>query len=145
MPDRRWSRAFLKRRWLLDWSDVFVVFGVSHLVGDFLFQTEWQAQHKRGGLGRDPLARRALAAHVATYTLAFVPALVWLWDDLGPGVLALAALIALTHYVQDDGRALMAWAREVKRTDPIAHPAVFAAADQSLHAVVLLGLALLTT
>jgi hypothetical protein len=134
-----------ERRWLLDWSDVFVVFGVSHLVGDFLFQTEWQAQHKRGGLGPDPVARRALAAHVLTYTLAFVPAFVWLWDDLGAGVLALAALVAGTHFVQDDARALMAWAREVKGTDPVQHPAVFAATDQSLHAVVLLGLALLTT
>jgi hypothetical protein len=129
----------------LDWSDVFVVFAVSHLVGDFLFQTEWQAQHKRGGLSGDPVARRALAAHVLTYTLAFVPAFIWLWDDLGPGVLALAALVAGTHFVQDDGRALMVWARDVKRTDPVEHPAVFAAADQSLHAVVLLGLALLTT
>jgi hypothetical protein len=129
----------------LDWSDVFVVFAVSHLVGDFLFQTEWQARHKRGGLGPDPVARRALAMHVLTYTLAFVPAFVWLWDDLGLGVLALAALLAGTHYVQDDGRALGVFVREVKRSDPVEHPAVFAAADQSLHAVVLLGLALLTT
>jgi hypothetical protein len=129
----------------LDLADVFVVFAVSHLVGDFLFQTEWQAQHKRGGLGPDPLARRALAMHVLTYTLAFVPAFVWLWEDLGPGVLALAALLAGTHYVQDDGRAVAAYLREVKRTDPAQHPAVLAAADQSLHAVVLLGLALLTT
>jgi hypothetical protein len=129
----------------LDWSDVFVVFGVSHLVGDFLFQTEWQAQHKRGGLGADPVARRALAMHVLTYTLAFVPAFVWLWDELGAGVLALAALVAGTHFVQDDGRALTAYARTVKRTDPDKHPAVYAAADQSLHAVVLFGLALLTT
>jgi hypothetical protein len=128
----------------LDWSDVFVVFAVSHLVGDFVFQTEWQAQHKRGGLGPDPVARRALAMHVLTYTLAFVPAFVWLWEDLGPGVFALAALLAGTHYVQDDGRALAAYLRTVKRTDPVQHPAVLAATDQSLHAVVLLGLALLS-
>jgi hypothetical protein len=129
----------------LDWSDVFIVFAVSHLVGDFVLQTEWQAQHKRGGLGPDPVARKALAAHVFTYTLAFVPAFVWLWGDLGPGVLALAALLAGTHWVQDDGRALAGYARSVKHTDPVRHPAVLAAADQSLHAVVLLGLALLTT
>jgi hypothetical protein len=129
----------------VDWSDVFVVFAVCHLVGDFLFQTEWQAQHKRGGLGPDPVARRALTMHVLTYTLAFVPAFVWLWDDLGPGVLALAALVAGTHFVQDDGRALASYSRAVKRTDPVEHPAVFVAADQSLHAVVLLGLALVST
>ena len=129
----------------MDLSDVFIVFVVSHLVGDFVLQTEWQAQHKRGGLGPDPVARRALVAHVRTYTLAFVPAFVWLWEDLGPGVFALAALLAATHYVQDDGRAVAAYARKVKHTDPVKHPAVYAATDQSFHAVVLFGLALLTT
>ena len=60
------------------WVEVLVVFLVCHLVGDFALQTEWQAQHKRDGLGGDPTARRALLAHVSTYTLAFVPAFVWL-------------------------------------------------------------------
>jgi hypothetical protein len=127
----------------VDWSDVFLVFAVSHLVGDFAFQTEWQAQHKRGGLGSNPVARRALVTHVLTYTLAFVPAFVWLWDDLGAGVLALAALLAGEHLVQDDGRLLNAWVRTVKRTDPSRHPPVMIAVDQTFHAVVLLALALL--
>ena len=34
----------------------------------------------------------ALAAHVATYTLAFVPALIWLADDIGAWAIATAAL-----------------------------------------------------
>jgi hypothetical protein len=126
----------------VDWSDVFVVFVLSHLVGDFAVQTEWQAAHKRGGLGPDPVARRALAAHVLTYTLSFVPAFIWLWDGLGAGVLALAALLAGTHYIQDDGRALVAYVRTVKRTDPAAHPTVMLALDQTFHAMVLFGLAL---
>ena len=50
------------------WVEVLVVFLVSHLVGDFALQTEWQAQNKRDGLGGDPTARRALLAHVLTYT-----------------------------------------------------------------------------
>jgi hypothetical protein len=122
---------------------VFIVFAVSHLVGDFAFQTEWQARHKRGGLGPDPVARRALAAHTLTYTLAFVPAFVWLWDSLGPGVLALAVLLAGEHLVQDDGRLLTAYVRSVKRTDPARHPNVVFALDQTFHVVVLLALALL--
>jgi Protein of unknown function (DUF3307) len=126
----------------VDWPGVFVVFLVLHLVGDFAFQTEWQAQHKRGGLGRDPVARRALAAHVLTYTLAFVPAVVWLWDDLGAAVLALVAVLAAAHFVQDDHRALEAYARAVKHTDPSRQPAVVVALDQTFHVVVLLGLAL---
>ena len=127
----------------MDWAEVFVVFLVSHLVGDFAIQTERQAQHKYGGLGPDPSARRALLAHVLTYTLVFIPALVWLWDDLGFGVLALAALIFGTHLVQDDGRLLDGYVAHVKRTDPAEHPAVRLAVDQTFHVVVLFGLALL--
>jgi hypothetical protein len=127
----------------MEWAEAFIVFLVSHLVGDFALQTEWQAEHKRGGLGSDPTARRALVAHVTTYTLAFVPALVWLWDDLGAGVFAVAALVFGTHLVQDDGRLIDRYVVHVKRTDPSRHPAVMVAVDQTLHLVVLFGLALL--
>jgi Protein of unknown function (DUF3307) len=126
----------------VEWTEAFLVFLVSHLVGDFALQTEWQARHKRGGLGADPTARRALLAHVTTYTLAFVPALVWLWDDLGAGVFAAAALVFGTHLVQDDGRLLDGYVVHVKRTDPTGHPAVMLAVDQTLHVIVLFGLAL---
>jgi hypothetical protein len=126
----------------VDWSEIFIVFVVSHLVGDFALQTEWQAKHKHGGLGRDPVARRALGAHVLTYTLAFVPAFVWLWDSLGAGVLGIAVLVAGTHAVEDDGRLLDAYIRTVKRTSG-AHPMLMVAVDQTFHLVVLLGLAVL--
>ena len=62
----------------MPWVEVFAVFVVSHLAGDYLLQTDWQAENKRGGLGGDPVARRALLSHVTTYTLAFVPAFIWL-------------------------------------------------------------------
>lgn len=126
----------------MEWTEAFLVFLVSHLVGDFALQTEWQARHKRGGLGSDPTARRALLAHVITYTLAFVPAFAWLWDDLGAGVFAAAALVFGTHLVQDDGRLIDRYAVYVKRTDPRGHPTVMVAVDQTLHIVVLFGLAL---
>jgi hypothetical protein len=48
-----------------------------HLAGDYLLQTDWQVRNKPGGLGFDPLARRALISHLLTYTLSFVPALIW--------------------------------------------------------------------
>jgi hypothetical protein len=57
---------------------IFVVLYVCHQVGDYLVQTDWQARNKAGGLGADPVARRALFAHVTTYTLAFAPALAWI-------------------------------------------------------------------
>jgi len=125
----------------MPWVELLAVFVVSHAVGDFLLQTEWQATHKRGGLGRDREARRALLWHVATYTLAFVPALAWLAGELGPGPLAaVAAGIALPHLVQDDGRLLGAYVVAVKHSSP--QPGMLLlAVDQSFHLLVLFGLA----
>jgi hypothetical protein len=37
------------------WVEAFSVFVVCHLAGDYLFQTDWEAAHKMGGLGPDPL------------------------------------------------------------------------------------------
>ena len=125
----------------MPWVELLAVFIVSHAVGDFLLQTEWQATHKRGGLGGDPEARRALLWHVTTYTLAFVPALIWLAGELGPGSLvAVAAGIAVPHLVQDDGRLLGAYVVAVKHTSP--QPGMLlVAVDQSFHLLVLFGLA----
>ncbi len=44
----------------MPWPEIFLVFLVSHLAGDFLLQTEFQATRKFGGLSGDPVARRAL-------------------------------------------------------------------------------------
>jgi hypothetical protein len=128
----------------MPWVEVFVVFFVSHLVGDYLLQTEWQARHKRNGLGADPTARKALLSHVSTYTLAFVPALVWLADDLGAAALVgVAALIFIPHMVQDDGRLLGAYMAKVKGLEAASNLAVAAAVDQSFHLATLFGIALL--
>lgn len=127
----------------MPWVEVLAAFVVCHLVGDYLLQTDWQALNKRGGLGADPVARRALASHIAGYTLAFVPALVWLADDIGAWVVGVAALIAVPHWIQDDGRLLSAYMRRVKHTDPRANLSVTAAADQTFHFVALFLTALL--
>jgi hypothetical protein len=127
----------------MPWVEVFATFVVCHLVGDYLLQTDWQALNKRGGLGPDPRARRALLSHIATYTLAFVPALIWLAGDIGAWTVGVAALIAAPHMVQDDGRLLRAYMLRVKHTDPRANPAVAGAADQAFHFVALLLTALL--
>jgi hypothetical protein len=126
------------------WSEVFIVFFVSHLVGDFGIQTQWQALHKHGGLGPDPVSRRALLSHIAMYTLAFVPGLVWLGGDIGAGAaIGTAALISFPHLVQDDGRLIWAWVRRVKGTDPVANANVTVMVDQSFHLLALLLTAIL--
>jgi hypothetical protein len=124
------------------WVEIFAVFVVSHALGDYLLQTDWQAMNKRGGLGGDPTARRALFSHVSTYTLAYVPAGIWLADDLGAGGLALLAVgIFVPHLVQDDGRLLTAYITRVKGAGASSTPAIFTAVDQSLHLIVLFATA----
>jgi hypothetical protein len=125
------------------WVEVFSVFLVSHLVGDYLLQTDWQAAHKRGGLGPNRESRRALLAHITTYTLAFVPALIWLADDIGAWVIGVAALIALPHMVQDDGRLLERYIAFIKGEPATRNAAVVAVVDQSFHILVLFLIALL--
>jgi Protein of unknown function (DUF3307) len=127
----------------MPWVEVFVVFVVSHLAGDYLFQTDWQALNKHGGLSSDPVKRRALLSHIATYTLAFVPGLIWLWPSLHAGVIGVAALIALPHMVQDDARLLRSYALTVKRADITTNPSLGAALDQAFHILTLFLIALL--
>lgn len=119
------------------------MFVVSHLVGDFLLQTKWQALNKYGGLGGRG-STRALLTHVAVYTLAFVPALVWLAGSIGAWTLGVAALIAVPHAVQDDGRLLEIWIRDVKHSDDIGRGGwLFTSIDQSFHILALFLTALL--
>ena len=125
------------------WEEVFAVFVVCHLTGDFLLQTDWQATNKRGGLGRDPVNRRALFSHVTVYTLVFVPALIWVASHSSALAYALLAVIFIPHLVQDDARVLMAWNRTVKRSSPNPGDTLYMAIDQAFHVVVLFGTALL--
>jgi Protein of unknown function (DUF3307) len=127
----------------MPWVEVFAVFIVSHVVGDYLLQTDWQAMHKHGGLSRIEPNRRALLSHIFTYTLGFVPALIWLLSSVQAGVIGVAALIAIPHLIQDDGRALSAYARVVKKADLGANRSLAAAMDQAFHIVALFLVALL--
>ena len=126
----------------MSWTEVFAVLVVSHLAGDYLLQTEWQAQNKHCGLGRDPVRRRALVSHIATYALAFVPALIWLASDIGGWAVLAAAGIVLPHLVQDDGRALDAYLRVVKRTEAGPADFIYIAVDQTFHLIALFVAAL---
>ena len=129
----------------MPWVEIFAVFIVSHLVGDYILQTDWQALNKRGGLTGTPTMRRALLSHIATYTLAFVPALIWLWSSLHAWVFGLAAVIAIPHLIQDDGRLLTSYARVIKGADLNENPALGAVLDQAFHFLALFLTALLAS
>ena len=125
------------------WVEIFVVLLVSHAVGDYLLQTDWQALNKRGGLGSDPVAQRALISHVVSYTAAFVPAAIWLGDELAPvGIAVFFAGIFFPHLIQDDGRLLGAYIRRVKGEGAASNPGIVTSVDQSLHIVILFATAL---
>jgi Protein of unknown function (DUF3307) len=127
----------------VSWASALLAFLVSHLAGDLLLQTDWQALNKVRGLA-DPLGRRALGWHVTTYMIAFVPALVWIGHNTSAGrALAVGVLIAVPHVLIDDGHFVRAWLRCVKHAaDP--EPGLSIAVDQSFHVVCLLGAALVS-
>ncbi|MEA2425352.1 MAG: hypothetical protein QOH13_1762 [Thermoleophilaceae bacterium] len=125
------------------WEGVFLVFVVCHVTGDFLLQTDWQAVHKRGGLSRNPEARRALFSHVTVYTLCFAPAVAWIASNSSALAIALLPVIFIPHLIQDDARALIAWNRRVKGGSPPPGDPVYMAIDQSFHFAMLFGTALL--
>jgi hypothetical protein len=126
----------------MTWPAVFAAFLVCHLTGDLLLQTEWQALTKVRGFG-DHEGRRALIAHVSTYTLCYLPVLIWVGADRGAvRAVVVALLIALPHIVIDDGRFVRGWLRQVKHS-PDPAPSLRLMVDQSFHVVCLLGVAVL--
>lgn len=130
----------------MSWVSYFVVLVVAHLAGDFILQTDHQATNKAGGLGRDPVARRALFGHLATYAIPIILASVWIAGRRPAAITILAgALVLLEHLIQDDGRLLASYCRRVKGLDITARPDVAILVDQSFHLLALFGAALLLT
>ena len=127
----------------MSWVSVFAAFLVAHMVGDYLFQTDWQARNKRGGLSGRGVSRRALFSHVTSYTLAFLPAFVWIGIKLDAGWAVVAAvLIFLPHLVIDDGRIVRLYLNRVKRADGF-DVGLAASVDQSFHVLSLFLVAIL--
>ncbi len=122
----------------MPWVEIFTVFVVSHALGDYLLQTDFQALNKKGGLDGDEESRRALVNHGLTYTAAFVPALLGVArrTSLTRALLA-AALVTGPHMVIDDGRLLRAYMEKVKKVDGDVDPTLVQNVDQSAHLVCL--------
>jgi uncharacterized protein DUF3307 len=121
----------------LSWSPALLALLVSHLAGDFLLQTDWQALNKRNGY-EDPLARQALSQHLGGYMTSFAPALLWVSRRRGKfRALTVAASIAIPHVLVDEGKLVQVWMRNIKHVDDPA-PSLSLAVDQSFHVVCLL-------
>jgi hypothetical protein len=139
--------AATRRGDAVSWSALFGAFVLSHLLGDYVLQTDWQANQKQHGLiGGGAINRRALMLHGLTYTAAFVPVLVWVGIESGVGVaIAVAALILLPHVIVDDGVLVSWWIRHVKNVPGPPTTVVRLGVDQSAHLVALAAVALLVT
>jgi hypothetical protein len=117
----------------VSWVSVLAGFLVAHMVGDYLLQTDWQARNKRGGLSGSGVARRALISHVTTYTLAFVPAFIWIGSELDPmWAIVAAVLVYIPHLIIDDGRLVGLYLARVKRVEGL-NLGLAASVDQSFH------------
>jgi hypothetical protein len=78
------------------------------------------------------------------YTLSFLPAGIWLTDDglNGLGLVLLGVGIFVPHAIQDDGRLLSSYIRNVKGSGAESAREVYTAVDQSLHLITLFATAL---
>ena len=84
------------------------------------------------------MARRALVSHIATYTLAFVPALVWLADDIGAWAIGVGGADRGARTCPGRRPAPGAYMRAGEAAPTRApNPSVAAAADQSFHILAL--------
>jgi uncharacterized protein DUF3307 len=126
----------------VSWVSVLAGFLVAHMVGDYLFQTDWQALNKRGGMTAGGASRKALVSHVTTYTFAFLPAFIWIGTELDAAwAIAAAVLIFIPHLIIDDGRLVALYVARVKRVQGL-NLGVAASVDQSFHVVSLFLVAL---
>lgn len=127
----------------MTWYSLVTAFGLCHLIGDFLLQTDWQARTKARGLSGG-VAARALGAHVTSYSVGMLPALIWVAQERGvPTAAACLAAIAIPHAIQDDRRVLVAYARRVKGAEPEQEPMLMFWLDQVCHVLTLAALALI--
>jgi hypothetical protein len=77
--------------------------------------------------------------------MAYIPSLIWLWSSLHGWVFGIAAVIAVPHLIQDDGRLLARYSMTVKKADITRNLSLSAALDQSFHLIALFLTALLAS
>ena len=103
---------------------------LAHLMGDWFFQTKWQAQYKKEQWS-------ALISHCCIYTICFLP--VFFWYHLSPFLLV---FIFLTHFIIDRRKFTIWWMRTIKKIKEDDFPqsiwfVLLIAVDQAFHLFVL--------
>ena len=100
---------------------------LTHLVGDWLLQTEWQALNKMHNY-------RALLSHVGTYSLVMLSVLVLEFGFQNISVYLAVVMIAVVHAFQDRRRPVI-WFMKTFRLIVEREPELWLvmAVDQSFH------------
>ena len=79
---------------------------------------------------------------MTTYTLAFLPAFIWIGSELDAvWAIVAAVLVFVPHLIIDDGRLVALYLARVKRVDGL-NLGVAASVDQSFHVLSLLLVAM---
>jgi len=110
---------------------VFEILLMAHVLGDWIFQTEWQAVNKATDW-------RAMGAHIVVYHAIVLALLCVRFGFSEPIVYAVVAGLAVVHTILDRRRPLrsfMRMARITKHREP--EPWFIIAVDQSVHLLAL--------
>lgn len=104
---------------------------VSHLIGDFLLQTDQMAEHKSGQWSW-------MLAHVGIYMVLVIPVVVgYAWTHHSPAWLVLSVLLFLAgSHVFLDRRGFTVWWMRLVGISP-EHPWLPIAVDQVFHVLAL--------
>lgn len=106
---------------------------IGHLVGDWLLQSDGMANGKRQGL-----ITKAGMSHFTIYTLSLLM-LIWLSGYYALIQYITAGLIIfISHWLIDATNLIDGWMRIVGQRN---HPLVRTMADQSMHVIILAGVA----
>lgn len=105
---------------------------LAHVLGDWLLQTEWQAENKQQNW-------RALLVHLVIYHAVVAAVLIWGFGFRGMPVVWTVAVLLITHALLDR-RATLLWIMKTLRLTVARSPERWMriAIDQALH-VVLIG------
>ena len=118
--------------------NIFETLVITHLIGDWIFQTEYEAMNKM----KDSFWNRALFSHCLICTLCFAPAfwsygINWLW----------LLLIFGSHLFLDRRWPVVWWISTIKRTSPETVEKLYwlvIVVDQIMHVLILALIVLLS-
>jgi hypothetical protein len=104
---------------------------IAHLLGDWIFQTEWQALNKTKNWW-------ALFAHITVYHLILLGVLVWRMGSINIQIVLTVALLAISHAFLDR-RNLLLWIMKSLRIIVTrgSEQWLVIAVDQAIHVVLL--------